>query len=402
LSGVAERTIWVRDKEVKQAIRAAFVMEQTLGHVTHGKNMSQVLAGQSAVAPTWLPIAFDMQPVERLVPLWRSNWSLRASSRARMALEGALRRQPHDVIFFHTQVVSLFSTGLMKRLPSIISLDATPANMDSVGEFYGHRAAGDGLLDRQKYALNRRAMHAADALVAWSEWARRSLIDDYGAESDRIRVIAPGAAPAYFEIGHRRHASGDAAMDVAAPRSARDDNLIRLLFVGGDFRRKGGHLLLEALRGPLSERCELHIVTRERVAPQPNVHVHHGLGPNSPELLRLFAESDVFVLPSLGECLAVVLMEATAAGLPVITTRVGALAEAVRPGESGLLVPTGDPGALREALVALVDDSSIRRRMGRAGLALADAKFDAARNNQAILDLLVEVACVRDNERRAA
>jgi glycosyltransferase involved in cell wall biosynthesis len=180
---------------------------------------------------------------------------------------------------------------------------------------------------------------------------------------------------------------------------------VRLLFVGGDFRRKGGPLLLECLRGQLAGRCELDVVTREPVAAPPGVRVHHGLGPNSPELLRLFAEADVFVLPSLGECLAVVLMEATAAGLPVVTTDVGALGEALRPGESGLLIPPGDARALGQALEHLVADADRRRRMGRAGLALATRKFDAARNNRLLLDLLVEVAeAGRDGreERRAA
>ena len=83
--------------------------------------------------------------------------------------------------------------------------------------------------------------------------------------------------------------------------------------------------------------------------------------------MRLFGDADVFVLPSLGECLAVVLMEATAAALPVVTTSVGALAEAVRPGQTGLVVPPRDIPALREALRALIADPVGRRAMGRGG-----------------------------------
>jgi glycosyltransferase involved in cell wall biosynthesis len=98
----------------------------------------------------------------------------------------------------------------------------------------------------------------------------------------------------------------------------------------------------------------------------------------------------------------VVLMEATAAGLPVITTDTGALSEAVRPGESGLVVPAGDAGRLASALERLVSDAALRRRMGRAGFALACERFDAARNNQALLDLLVEVAEAGRGRRRAA
>jgi glycosyltransferase involved in cell wall biosynthesis len=368
-------------------------MEQTLGHVTHYANLRGVVEAQSEVAPTWLPLSFEVQGPARLVTLLRSNWSVRASWRARRALGAALAARPHDALVFHTQVTALFSVHQMRRLPAVVSLDATPINYDSVGRYYGHRPAGEGLLDRQAYRLNHRVFHAAAGLVTWSEWARRSLAEHYGVEAAGVRVLAPGAAPAYFELGARRQA-------LAAP--ADPERPVRLLFVGGDFQRKGGPLLLECMRGPLAERCELHLVTSEMVPPQRGVHLHHGLRPNSPELLRLFEEADVFVLPTHAECLAVVLMEATAAGLPVITTTVGALPEAVLSGESGLCVPPGDGESLRLALEALVADAERRRRMGRAGRALASQKFDARLNNRALLDLVCEVAAQWRELRRAA
>src|SRR5205807_8727240 len=123
----------------------------------------------------------------RFMPLFRSNWSVRASLRARRAIDAALSAQPHDALVFHTQVTSLFSAAIMRRLPSIISLDATPLNYDSVGAAYGHRPAGQGLIDRQKHRMNREAFHAAAGLVAWSYWERQSLVEDYGDRSDRVR-----------------------------------------------------------------------------------------------------------------------------------------------------------------------------------------------------------------------
>src|SRR4051794_140306 len=182
----------------------------------------------------------------------------------------------------------------MRQVPSIVSLDATPINYDSLGPYYDHAAASDSFLDRQKYRLNRQAFHAATGLVTWSEWARDSLIGDYGVDGTRIRVVGPGAAPNYFAIGAARLAG--------APR---EPGRVRLLFVGADFRRKGGPELLAALRGPLGDLCELHVVTRQAVAPQRNVFVHHGVTPNSPTLAQLFATADVFVLPTHADCLAI-------------------------------------------------------------------------------------------------
>jgi glycosyltransferase involved in cell wall biosynthesis len=364
-----------------EALRAMFVMEQTLGHTTHARNLRDALAEQSNIRPTWLPIGFGAHGATRFVPLLRNNWSVRASWRARRALDKAMAAAPHDALLFHTQVTALFSTDLMRRMPTIVSLDATPENFDAVGRAYGHRPAAGSFIDRQKHRLNRRMFESTAHLVAWSEWTRRSLIDDYNIDPEKISVLAPGAAGAYFEVGARR-----------VPQPTFVDRPVRVLFVGGDFVRKGGPLLLECMRGTLGDRCELHVVTKDAVAPQPNVHVHQNIGPNSPELLRLFAAADVFVLPSQAECLAVVLMEAAAAGLPVITTDVGALREAVLPGESGLLIPAGDISALHESLELLTGDAGLRRRMGCAGHALALRKFDARANNRALLDLLLEVA----------
>jgi len=375
-------------------VRAAFVVEQTLGHVTHYRNLRNFAEQQYDVAPVWLPIAFEVRGPTRLIPLVRSNWSVRASWRARRALDAELGRNALDALVFHTQVTSLFARSLMRQIPSIISLDATPMNYDTVGAAYGHTPAGDGLVERQKYRLNRAAMHSSARLVTWSEWARRSLIDDYGVDGGRIRILAPGAAPDYFKIGRTRGAQSTVEADTRP---------VKLLFVGGDFARKGGPALLECMRDPyLAARCELHLVTNAHVSAQSNVFVHHNVQANTPESLRLYAEADVFVLPTLADCLAVVLMEATAAALPVITTNVGALAEAVEPGESGLLIRAGDGGDLRTALRALVDDPRRRQSMGNAGHALARQKFDAHRNNRALLDLVIELAQSRQDTRRAA
>ncbi len=364
-------------------LRAGVVVEQTLGHVTHGHNLREAMSARSDLEPVWLSVAFEVDGVAARLPVYRSNWSVRASLRARRAVQKARRAAEIDALLFHTQVSSLFSVDLMHRIPTIVSLDATPINYDSIGAAYNHRAAGNGPLDRLKYALNRRAFHAAAGLVTWSQWAKRSLVDDYGVPTERVRVLAPGAHAGFFEIGARRLA-----------RSDRDSSrrLPRILFVGGDFERKGGALLLDLMRGPLAGRCELHVVTQTPIAPRPNVFVYRGVAPNSPGLLRLFEEADVFALPTSADCLAMVLMEAAAAGLPTITTTVGGLSESIVPGESGCLVSPGDGRALGQALDALIQDPDLRRRMAVMGHRRARHKFDSARNNAALLDYLLEVA----------
>jgi len=94
------------------------------------------------------------------------------------------------------------------------------------------------------------------------------------------------------------------------------------------------------------------------------------------DVADILRASDVFVLSSRWEGNPLSVMEAMAAGLPVVSTAVGGVPELVREGETGLLVPSEDAGALARALQALVDDPARRRAMGAAARQHAVAHFD--------------------------
>ena len=92
-------------------------------------------------------------------------------------------------------------------------------------------------------------------------------------------------------------------------------------------------------------------------------------------LVGLYQASDVFVLPSHGDNLPVTVLEAMAAGLPVVGTRVGGIPEQVVEAETGLLVGVGDRAALSDALALLLSDPDRRDAMGRAGRARCRSRF---------------------------
>lgn len=360
--------------------RVFFALEYALGHITHAENLKAALAGDPAIRPAYTDIPYDNTPLPppwNRVPRLFNNWSLRASL---VAYEALRRMRPRpDAAFFHTQVTSLLSSGLMARVPSIVSLDATPVQYDSLGESYNH-AVGAGPVETLKKRMNRRAFHAARHLITWSEWAKRSLVADYGVPADRVTAVPPGIDLERWQFSRTR--------EKGQPLS--------LFFVGGDFERKGGDVLLAAFEGfhravPASQ---LHVVTRSAAAGDgtPGVFVHRGLSPNSRELMRLYSKADVFVFPTRGDCLPLAVLEALAAGLPVVTTNVGALSEAVPHGEAGLIVPASDPEALGQALHTLAGDPPLRRRMGETARERAAELYDAKKNYKKIGERLKELA----------
>jgi glycosyltransferase involved in cell wall biosynthesis len=303
----------------------------------------------------------------------RSNWTLRASFRAREQARAAMSRKQLDGLFFHTQVTALFGSRLMARCPAVVSLDATPLNVDSVGAAYNHAPSGSKSLEALKNTLNRYTFRSAKRLITWCDWARQSLVNDYGVEADKVTVIPPG-----IDLDRWRfERNGDSGRN----------RPLRLLFVGGDFRRKGGDILLQAFRKELRGRCELDIVTREEVETTlgEGIRVHHGLTSNAPALLDLYAKADAFVFPTLGDCLPIAVMEAMASGLPVVSTCVGAISEEVEDGRTGFLTPPGDAERLAGYVSRLADDADLRREMGAAGRRVAEERFDGGKNYRRVL-----------------
>lgn len=359
--------------------RIGFVMEQTLGHVTHDRNLRSWAAQDAALDPVWMPVEFSAQDRWQKMPGVRGNWSLRASLRARDAVKAALREQPLDALFFHTQVTALFASRLMRNIPTVVSMDATPINVDSVGSAYDHQPSGNARIEALKNALNRRSFRGAKQLITWCQWAKDSLVRDYGVEAGKVTVIPPGV---------------DLGLWTFAPREAIASKPVRLLFVGGDFRRKGGATLLEAYRTALAGHCELDIVTREEVdtAGLKGVRVHHGLTANAPELMALYAQADLFIFPTLGDCLPIAVMEAMAAGLPVVAACVGALDEEVVEGKTGLLVPPGEVGPLVGAVCRLVGDGDLRAEMGIAARRRAEERFCGRTNYGRVIEVMKGLA----------
>ena len=151
----------------------------------------------------------------------------------------------------------------------------------------------------------------------------------------------------------------------------------KLLFVGRLHARKGFPVAVEAFASLAGERPDLRLVVAgageeasalDRVSgPVRDRITMLGTVPND-DLPPIHAACDLFVAPNTGgESFGVILVEAMAAGLPVIASDIAGFDEVVTPGEDGLMVPPGDAGALAGAVERLLDDPAAADRLAAAG-----------------------------------
>jgi len=181
-----------------------------------------------------------------------------------------------------------------------------------------------------------------------------------------------------------------------------DDGPVRLLTIGRLVEKKGLQYSIEAVRRLVSEGVNvkywiagegpLRSKLRDTIAASRlEGHVKLLGQVTRPEVLRLLERSHIFILSSVTagngdtEGMPVVLREAQAAGLPVITTDHAGNPEAIQNGVTGFVVPERDVDALHERLRYLIDNPHLWPEMGRAGRKFVEEKFDARRLNERLI-----------------
>jgi glycosyltransferase involved in cell wall biosynthesis len=200
-----------------------------------------------------------------------------------------------------------------------------------------------------------------DRIVAISDSVKQVLVNDYRYPESKVARISPGwfgqpvvprpdAAPTIVCVAMFRREKGHSILLSAFERVRLEVPDARLLLVGD---------------GPLAPQIRAEVAARGMEA---SVEFLGSVADVWPVLAR----AHVFVLPSLSEAFGIAMVEAMAAGLPVVASAVGGLPELVRPGVSAELCPPGDHRALAEHLVRLLRSPELRERMGAA------AREDAA------------------------
>lgn len=365
-------------------MRALFVSENIGGHRT-------VHLGLAAALPHALEGAADFVHVPPpglarrlagapLPGLARLDLDLQPL-RAQLAAAAWVRRRVapvasgYDVVHLYTANAGLLSTRIMATTPTVVTVDTTNA-LNAYRLPYRHPTRFTPWSAAAGIRLERRVHDHATLVVANSHWAARSLRQTYGVPDDKVRVIPFGVT-------------------VPDPPAARPAGRPTIAFVGQQMERKGGTRLLHLYERHLADRCDLALVTGDRVVAGPGVRVHSDVTPGSPRLWEILSSAGIFCFPSEIDHAPNAVLEAMAAGLPVVSLAVGAIPEMVVHGETGLLLEPGDDRGLLAALRALLDDPDRARAMGAAGRRRVVAHYDMADTARRLVEVLHEAVDMR-------
>lgn len=198
--------------------------------------------------------------------------------------------------------------------------------------------------------LEGEAYRHAEFLFPWSEFTRQSMINDYGVNPDRIIAAGAGANFVSHNIENKRYDTQTA------------------LFVGYEFERKGGYVLLEAwdqVRKVLPN-AQLNIVG-PRDKPDTLMEGVHWIGrvEDRQQLQQYYDEATVFVMPSIFEPWGHVFTEAMGMGLPCVGSDSCAMPEIIQDGETGLITEVNNAESLAAALITLLGDPAKAEAMGK-------------------------------------
>lgn len=300
-----------------------------------------------------------------------------ASVPALLALIRLFRRERFDLLHVHTPLA-----GLVGRIAG--RLCGIPRIVYTAHGFYFHDAM-PAMQRRLHIALERFGRRFTDVLFTQSAEDAATALAEGIAPGGRVLAIGNGADPRLFRPATAaERAAVRAALGIA-------EGAVVALMIGRLVAEKGYPELFAALaRVPdLTLVCVGSRLASDHAgdvgaalaraladpAVAPRLHLL-GYRTDVADLLR---GADLFVLPSHREGMPRSIIEAMLSGLPVVATRIRGAREQVVDGETGLLVPVGDPAALAAALGRLVADPALRARMGAAGRARALDLYDEAK-----------------------
>jgi glycosyltransferase involved in cell wall biosynthesis len=324
--------------------------------------------GEIAEALRRLGIPVTVLPLPPLRP-----WTAPAILRSLRALGALLKEWRPTLVHAHGSRGALYA-GLAARRIHIPVI------------WHVRIADRDPLLDRVLLALSARVIAISQAVRARFDGSRHAgkvrVVYNGVEPGDWIPAERPASAaarPVVLLVGRLSPGKGQATFVRAAPAVLEHVPAARFVLLGADSNGEADRLRRLANQLEVGHALEIRPWVGD---PRP-----------------AFYEADVVTLPSRSEGFGRVLVEAAFLAKPVVASRIGGIPEVVVDGETGLLVPPDDPPALAGALLTLLRDPALRRRLGAAARERALAHFTARQHVEGVQAVYAEIVETRERPR---
>ncbi|HEY9617918.1 MAG TPA: glycosyltransferase family 4 protein [Microcoleaceae cyanobacterium] len=362
----------------KRPYRFGFLLSIAMGNATRYQNLRKYAERDPEVECVWAPVKHYIAPDEpnplrylpeplysRAVVIYQSSPVLRQMGQ----LDAVM------IHLFEAYTLACARSVFSSRPLLVNAHDDPPVVNPETYPLYENRLMRSSWRRKFRLGLDLWCAKRTSLFLPWSDWGRNVWVDECHVSPEKVYPIHVG-----IDLDLWPYTPKPEAAPTAKPK---------ILFVGGEFVRKGGDLLLDVYRQQFADQAELHLVTRQ--PPEhlpPNVYVYTNLTPNDNRLSQLYAQADLFVLPTKADLSSFAAFEAMASGCPVISTDVGGVPDIVRHGETGFIIPRNDATALAKAMEALIGNPTLRREMGVSGRAIVERDYSAAVNVPQILKVM--------------
>ncbi len=276
------------------------------------------------------------------------------------------------------QMGALFSPlSSAGSLPPVISYHDSNIALSAKGGVHSFSSLVSSSIIQKRFKMESDIYHGNDLILTFSDYVKRSMVEDFGVSEEKIKVV---------------YAGSNLEKMIIAENKSYDENVI--LFVGKDFERKGGKVVLEAFQKIKKsvKDVKLIILGADIEVADPAVEVYGFVDKNTQggeELINeIYQRASVFVMPSFFEPFGIVFCEAMFHKLPCVGSNICAMPEIVKDGESGFLIEPGNSTQLAEKVIEILLDKKLAHDLGHKGYEIAHDRFTWDRVADRVVDAI--------------
>jgi len=354
-------------EEEKQRLRLGVVTSDDAGWKSVRKRWEDDLVGYRPI----LRHLEDHARILKAITDWRGPRSVGAALEGRAAAQSALREGVNVILL--TTLQNAAFVPLPKGVLYLVYGDCTDSQL--VRLYNGKEPHFPGsLIGRCVGRLARRGCY----FLCASEWYREALRCEHAISEDRLIFL-----PHYVDTQLWR------PLENKVPGKRK-----QVLFIGGDFQRKGGDILYDLAALEPFRNVDFHVVSPNAEPGPDNVHVHRSLTAECAGLIELTRNCDVLVLPTRADVSSLAALEAAACGVPAIITNRGGIPEIVIDGHSGRVLPEPLLQPFAEALAAFLANKDLVAAYGRNARAHVQRSYSKSRHFGILREVIARAAGV--------